>query len=77
MIWFGFFSPKALGLVPRKMVQFNPGLSQILSKVFLSENMSPELTNQLCLSTRFSGDHTECFSKQCIGRQIQKREQNF
>ena len=26
-------------LVPRKMVKFNPGLSPILSKVFLSENM--------------------------------------
>ena len=25
--------------VPRKMVNFNPGLRQILSKVFLSENM--------------------------------------
>ena len=29
-----------LGLVPRKMVEFNPGLSKILSKVFLlSKNM--------------------------------------
>ena len=28
-----------LGLVPRKMVKFNPGLSQVLSKVFLSKNM--------------------------------------
>ena len=28
-----------LGLVPRKMVKFNPGLSQILSKVFLYKNV--------------------------------------
>ena len=29
-----------LGLVPRKMVEFNPGLSKILSKVILlSKNM--------------------------------------
>ena len=63
-----FFFPKALGPVPRKMLQFNPGISQILSKVFLSENMSLELTNQFCLSTRFSDENTECFSKQCIGR---------
>ena len=29
-----------LGLVPRKMAEFNPGLSKILSKViFLSKNM--------------------------------------
>ena len=27
------------GPVPRKMVKFNPGFSQILSKLFLSENM--------------------------------------
>ena len=28
-----------LGLVPRKMVKLNPGLSQILSKAFLSKNI--------------------------------------
>ena len=27
------------GQVPQKVVKFNPGLSQILSKVFLSKNM--------------------------------------
>ena len=27
------------GPVPRKMVKFNPGLSQILSKVFLYKNV--------------------------------------
>ena len=30
------FENGILGLVPRKMVKFNPGLSQVLSKVFLS-----------------------------------------
>ena len=29
----------ALGPVPQKMVKFNSGLSQILSKGFLSKNM--------------------------------------
>ena len=33
------FENGILGLVPRKMVKFNPGLSQVLSKVFLSKNM--------------------------------------
>ena len=32
------FENGILGLVPRKMVKFNPGLSQVLSKV-LSKNM--------------------------------------
>ena len=63
-----WFSPKALGPVPWKMVQFNPGLSQILSKVFLPKNMSLELTNQLCLSMRFSDDNTKSFSKQWRGK---------
>ena len=30
---------KDLDPVPQKMVKFNPGLSQILSMVFLSKNM--------------------------------------
>ena len=38
------------GPVPRKMVKFNPGLSQILSKVFLSKNMLLELTKYFCVS---------------------------
>ena len=33
------FENGILGLVPRKIVKFNPGLSQVLSKVFLSKNM--------------------------------------
>ena len=36
---------KSQGPVPRKMVKFNPGLSKISSKVFLSRNMQLELTN--------------------------------
>jgi len=32
------------GLVPQKLVKFNPGLSEILVKVFLSKNMQLELT---------------------------------
>ena len=35
---------RALGPVPRKMVKFNPGLSQISSMVFSSKNMQLEVT---------------------------------
>ena len=37
--FFHWLTVTSLGLVPQKMVKFNPGLSQILSKVFLSKNM--------------------------------------
>ena len=40
---------KEQGLVPQKMVKFNTGLSQILSKVFLSKIMSLELIKYVCL----------------------------
>ena len=33
------------GLFPQKMIKFNPELSQILSKVFLSKNMQFNFTN--------------------------------
>ena len=62
---------QVMGPVPRKMVKFDPGLSQILSKVFLSKNMSLELTKYFCVfyfTLKFSDDNTQCFSKQCIGR---------
>ena len=36
------------GQVARKTVKFNPGLSQILSKVFLSKNMQLELYTKYC-----------------------------
>ena len=38
---------KSQGPVPRKMVKFNPRLSKISSKVFLSRNMQLELTNTI------------------------------
>ena len=50
--------------VPLKMVKFNPGLSQILSKVFLSKNMLLELTKYFCVFTpRFSDDSIEFYSR--------------
>ena len=42
------------------MVKFNPGLSQILSKIFLSKNMLLEITKYFCVFTpRFSDDNIE------------------
>ena len=40
------------GPVPRKMVKFNPGLSQISSMVFSSKNMQLEVTIQGVLKVR-------------------------
>ena len=60
--------PWALGPVPRKMVKFNPGLSQISSKVFSSKNMQLEVTIYcLVFTTRYSNNNTKCYPKQCIG----------
>ena len=60
------------GPVPQKMVKFNPGLSQISSKVFLSKNMSlyTSLQNTVtCVFTsRFSDENREFQPKQCIGK---------
>ena len=58
-----------LGPVPWKMVKFNLGLLQILSKAFLPKNMQPELT-KLCwaLILRNGNGNTKCYSKQYIGR---------
>ena len=57
---------KAQGTVPRKFI---PGLSQILSKVFLSKNMQLELTKYCrAFTPRYSNDNTKCYSKQYIGR---------
>ena len=56
-------------LFPRKVVKFNPGLSQILSKVFLSKNMQLELTTySLAFTLRYGNDITKCYLKQYIGR---------
>ena len=58
-----------LGPVPRTMAKFNPGLSQILSTVFLSKNMLLELTKYFCVFTpRFSDDNIEFYSRNCTGR---------
>ena len=55
-----------------------PGLSQILSKVFLSWNMQLKLTKYCWTFTlRYSNDNTKYYSKQYIGRQNTKTEQNF
>ena len=62
----GFLEMVFRGPVTRKMVKFNPGVSQILSKV---KNMSLELTKYCCVfPPRSSDDYVECYSKQCIGR---------
>ena len=46
------------------MVKFNPGLSQILSNVFLSKNMSLELTKYyLDFTPRLNDDNIEYYSK--------------
>ena len=47
------------------MVKFNPGLSQILSKVVLSQNMQLEFSKYCWVVTpRYSNDNTKCYSKQ-------------
>ena len=59
------FRTNYLGLVPQKMVKFNPGLSWILSKVFFSKNMQLELKKDCWTFTpRYSNDNTKCYSKQ-------------
>ena len=56
------------GPVPRKMVKFIPGLSQISSMVFSSKNMQLEVTIYcLVFTTRYSNNKTKCYPKQCIG----------
>ena len=58
-----------LGLVPRKMVEFNPGLSKILSKVFLSKNKYEPVTKYCCAFTsRRRNYNPKFYSRQCIGR---------
>ena len=56
------------GPVPREMVKFNTGLSQISSMVFSSKNMQLEVTIYcLVFTTRYSNNNTKCYPKQCIG----------
>ena len=60
----------AQGQVPLEMVNLNPGLSQILSKVFLSKKFTE-------FSWAYSNNNMKCYPKQCIGRYNTKTEQNF
>ena len=67
--WYEQIQPQ--GPVLGKMVKCNPGISQISIKVFLSKNMSLQLTKDCCVFTpRFGDDntHVECYSKQYMGR---------
>ena len=67
-----------VGPVPQKMVKFKPGLSQILSKVYLSKNMQFELSKYCSAFTpRYRNDNTKCYSTQYIltkEGKIQKRK---
>ena len=57
-----------LGQVSRKIVKFNPVVSQILSTVFSSKNMQFEVTKYCWASiTRYSNNNTKCYPKQCLG----------
>ena len=66
-----------MGPVPQTMVKFKPGLSQILSKVFLSKNMQFELSKYCSAFTpTYSDDNTKCYFTQNIltkEGKIQKR----
>ena len=58
--------------------KFNPRLSQILSKIFLSTNMPPNLTKYCwAFTSRYNNENTKCYSKQYIGRKNTKMAQNF
>ena len=62
-----------LGPVPRKMIKLNPGLSQILSKVFLSEDMQLEF-----IVEPFWFRHTVMITQNNAQEgKIQKRNKNF
>ena len=55
--------------VPRMIVKFNPGLSEILSMIFLLRECNSSLQNAgkpLLWDTVTS--YTKCYSKQCMGR---------
>ena len=57
------------GRVPRKMVKFNPGLSQILSTILLQRASNSSLKNTVePLLWDTVTIYKKCFSKQCIGR---------
>ena len=63
------YSPlEQLDPVPRKIVKFNPGLSQISSAVLSSKYTQLEVA-KCCwaFTTRYRNDDTKCYPKQCIG----------
>ena len=60
------------------MVKFNPGLSQILSTIFLLRACNSSLQNTVePLLWDTVTIYMKCFSKQCIGRWTKKLDQNF
>ena len=62
------------GPVPRKMVKFYPGLSEILSTVFLLRACNSSLQNTVEPLLRDTVMiYTKCFYKQCIGRYKYKK----
>ena len=62
------------GPVPRKMVKFYPGLSEILSTVFVLRACNSSLQNTVEPLLRDTVMiYTKCFYKQCIGRYKYKK----
>ena len=57
------------------MVNFNPGLSQLLIKVFLTKDTAIRAKQKHYFTPKYSADNTKCYSKQYIGRKITKTEQ--
>ena len=52
-----------------RVITFNPGLRQIVSKVLLFKSMKLELTKYCCAFTsKERNDNTKCYNRQCIGR---------
>ena len=65
------------GPVPWKMVNFNPGLSQISSKVFFPKNTSLQLTKCCCVFTlRFSDDNIKCYSLSKYAQEGKNKKRN-
>ena len=59
----------AQGPVPKKMVKFNPVLSEILSMVFLLRECNSSLQNTVeLLLWDTVMIYTKCLPKKCIGR---------
>ena len=57
------------GPVPRKMVKFNPGLSLVLSEVFLLRICNLSYKQSCCAFTpRYHDDNKKGFSTQHVGK---------